>query len=91
MPAKFCSFCGDEFWDRWRNTPDICAECLLRAAARVCPQCLVAHSIERDPAQLDAFGDVARPLPVRTDPDRYFRPAHRDNAPRATRLKNPYH
>ena len=31
----------------------------MRAAARVCPDCLRPHAMERDPAQLDAFGEVA--------------------------------
>jgi hypothetical protein len=89
MPAKVCSLCGEDFWDRWRNTPDVCGDCLLKALARVCPVCLTLHSVERDPAQLDAFGDVAASRPPVELSVGYVRPPQ--SARRGVQLKNPYH
>lgn len=95
MPLKFCTLCPNEFFARWRNTPDICPDCLLSSMAKVCPECLRPHAMERDPAQLDAFGSVARDVATASaarllrDPDAFVPPPR--SARRAVQLRNPFH
>lgn len=51
MPTKVCA-CGREYWARWRNTPAVCEECVLRVI--VCPDCWRVTRAS-DPAQLSLF------------------------------------
>lgn len=53
MPAKVCTICSAEFFARWRNTPNICEDCALRAT--VCPCCWRVELRADDPRQLALF------------------------------------
>lgn len=91
---KRCQLCGEQFSARWRNDPDVCPGCAVRAHLSMCPACLRVSAVERDPAQLDAFGaDAFRVTAVhqgaRDTADFYAPPAR--SAPRAVQLRNPFH
>jgi hypothetical protein len=91
---KRCELCNAVYWDRWRNTPAVCPDCLLASRAVVCPVCLALHGAARDPAQLEFLPRLAAELEGATlragdDAGGYVRPAR--SAPRAVQLRNPFH
>lgn len=61
MVHKFCRVCREEFFARWRNTPEVCESCKVLTV--LCSECGRVVALLADPAQLDIFGVVfGRPL-----------------------------
>lgn len=53
MPIKACTICTTPYFARWRNGPNVCEDCALRAM--VCPCCRTVTLDGDDPAQLALF------------------------------------
>lgn len=83
--TKRCERCGQSFWGRWRNDPDVCAVCLAASAPVIDAGGVRIHFT--DPSQLSLF-DPLRPVAQR-DPDDFWY-SLRPIASQAERRRSPY-